>query len=307
MPQAHDFIALREDEEESMGHHVTTSAIAGIAAVATAATLGDFIWYTIGVSHTVMAGILHGALLLATAGAAVGATSGRLMKGLPIGAIAGVGGALSYYLLILLVDRRTYGTAIPGAWVIMWLLLAGFEGRWIRGGARRQWGEIALRGTVAAVTSGLAFALVRSTLWGQPPVGGRSYFAQFAAWAFAWAPGLLTLTWGNSSGAAAPSISARDLLARIDRGERLHILDVRSKREFVSGHIPGAVNVPFNRILLRMNDVPWASEQELFVYCGHGPRAYFAAAALRSRGVARIVYVRGHFAGWRAAGFRVER
>ena len=87
------------------------SVMAGIAVVATAATLGDLIWYTIGVSHTITAGILHGALLLATVGAAIGATSGRMVKGLPIGAIAGVGGALSYYLLILLVDRRTYGTS----------------------------------------------------------------------------------------------------------------------------------------------------------------------------------------------------
>ncbi len=281
--------------------------MAGIAVVATAATLGDLIWYTIGVSHTITAGILHGALLLATVGAAIGATSGRMVKGLPIGAIAGVGGALSYYLLILLVDRRTYGTAIPGAWVVMWLLLAALEGRWLRGAAGRPWGDIALRGSVAAVTSGLAFALVRNTLWGQAPVGGRSYLVQFAAWAFAWAPGLLTLTWGNSSSAAAPSIAALDLLARIDRGERLHILDVRSRREFVSGHIPGAVNMPFSRILSRMDDVPRATDREFFVYCGHGPRAYLAAAALRSRGVARIVYVRGHFAGWRAAGLRIER
>jgi rhodanese-related sulfurtransferase len=284
------------------------NAMGGIAVVAAAATLGDFIWYTVGVSHTITAGILHGALLLATVGGAIGATSGRTLKGLPIGAIAGVGGALSYYLLILVLDPRPYGLAIPGAWVTMWLLLAALEGRWLRGAARRPWGEIALRGSIAAVAGGIAFVLVRNTLWGPPPPGGRSYFVQFAAWALAWAPGLFALTWGTSSAAsAARSIAALDLLSRINRGETLHILDVRSQREFASGHVPGAVNVPFNRILSRMDRVPRAAGQELFIYCGHGPRACIAALALRRRGYARIVYLRGHFAGWRAAGLRVEQ
>jgi rhodanese-related sulfurtransferase len=335
-PERAGDLCRRSDVIERRVHHMRE--MAGIAVVAAAATLGDFIWYTVGVSHTITAGILHGALLLATVGAAIGATSGRMVKGLPIGAIAGVGGAFSYYLLILVVDRRTYGTAIPGAWVIMWLLLAALEGRWLRGAARRPWGEIALRGGIAAVAGGLAFVLVRNTLWGEPPAGGGSYFVQFAAWAFAWAPGLLTLTWGNTgrradhgpahqaavrnagephpvhpsttttgSSTAATSITALDLRTRIDRGERLHILDVRSKREFAAGHVPGAVNMPFGRILSGMDPVPMPTGQELLVYCGHGPRAYIAALALRSRGYRRIVYLSGHFAGWRAAGFRIER
>ena len=183
-------------------------AIAGIALVAAAATLGDFIWYAVGVRHTMTAGILHGALLLATVGAALGAASGRLVKGLPIGALAGIGGALSYYALIVAMDSRTYGTAIPGAWVIMWLLLAALEGRWLRAPDRRGWMEIAMRGVVAAVAGGLAFVLVRNILWGRPPDEGRNYVVQFAAWAFAWAPGLLALTWGNfrASGTSGPHL-----------------------------------------------------------------------------------------------------
>jgi hypothetical protein len=51
---------------------------------------------------------------------------------------------------------------------------------------------------VAAVAGGIAFALVRDVLWGRPPVEGRNYLVQFAAWAFAWAPGLLALTWNNT-------------------------------------------------------------------------------------------------------------
>jgi hypothetical protein len=186
------------------------SWIIGIAVVAVAATLGDFIWYTLGVHHTMAAGILHGALLLSVVGVVLGAAAGRPLKGLPIGALAGIGGALSYYLLILILDRRTYGTAIPAAWVIMWLLLAALDGRWLRAPERRSWKEVFLRGLVAAVAGGIVFALVRQVLWGRPPAGGRNYLLQWVVWAVAWAPGLLALMMSPPSthlwaGASAPA------------------------------------------------------------------------------------------------------
>lgn len=319
-----------------------TSTLAGILVVAATATLGDFIWYTVGVRHTMTAGLIHGALLLTSVGAVLGASSGHLVKGLPIGMLAGIGGALCYYLLIVVMDSRTYGTAIPGAWVFMWLLLAALDGRWLRAPNRRRWSDIVRRGVLAAIIGGLAFALVRNVLWGRPPGASRNYLLQFVTWAFAWAPGLVALTWGRSTSEAQQAtempvgrtsassssqstqgtatagahdgspeggagISAIELIARLDGGETLHILDVRSEGEFSSGHVPGAVNVPFTQVSGRIQDVPGSAAEELIVYCGHGPRAYMAAAALRSAGRQRIVYLTGHFSGWQSAGHRVQR
>jgi hypothetical protein len=56
-----------------------------------------------------------------------------------------VGGALIYYLLVALVDRRTYGMAIPAAWVAMWLLIALLDGRWLRAPQRLMVGAAAVR------------------------------------------------------------------------------------------------------------------------------------------------------------------
>jgi hypothetical protein len=173
------------------------STVVGVFIVAAVATLGDFIWYTYGVQHTVVAGLVHGALLLTTVGAVLGFANGRVLKGLPIGALAGIGGAASYYLLVAVIDRRTYGSAIPASWVIMWLILAALEGWWLRAPQRRTWAEVAGRGLAAAVVGGVAFYLVMNVLWGRPPAGGRNYLVQFFAWAFAWAPGLLALTAGG--------------------------------------------------------------------------------------------------------------
>ncbi|HEX5106871.1 MAG TPA: hypothetical protein VFV95_00430 [Vicinamibacterales bacterium] len=169
--------------------------VVGVLAVAAAATCGDYIWYTYGVRHTMTAGLVHGALLLTTVGAVLGAASGHVVKGLPIGAIAGIAGAATYYLLVMIMDRRTYGTAIPASWVIMWLILAVLDGRWLRAPARRTWTAVLVRGVAAALLGGIAFYLVLTTLWGRPPQGGRNYLVQFLAWSFAWAPGLLVLMW----------------------------------------------------------------------------------------------------------------
>ena len=174
----------------------------GILGVALVATLADYTWYTVGVRHTITSGIIHGAVLLTAVGAVLGLDAGRVVRGLPIGMLSGVGGALIYYLLIALVDRRTYGAAIPLSWVAMWLLVALLDGRWLRAPNRRPWGEIAVRGVLAAILGGAAFYLVMNTLWGRPPATGRNYFMQFAAWVVAWAPGLLALTLGRSPRAA---------------------------------------------------------------------------------------------------------
>jgi hypothetical protein len=166
----------------------------GILGVALVATLGDYAWYTLHVRDRVITGVIHGALLLTAVGGVLGLDANRVLKGLPIGALAGVGGALVYYLLAAVLGRGSYGLAIPAAWVTVWLLLAVLDGRWLRAPTRRSWNAIAIRGGLAAVFSGVAFFLVMNTLWGRPPATGKNYVVQFAAWVMAWAPGLVALT-----------------------------------------------------------------------------------------------------------------
>jgi len=122
----------------------------GILGVALVATLSDYTWYTLHVRHSVLAGVIHGAVLLTAVGGVLGLDARRVLKGLPIGALAGVGGALAYYLIAAVVDRRPYGVAIPAAWVTLWLLLAVLDGRWLRAPARRAWPAIAIRGALSA-------------------------------------------------------------------------------------------------------------------------------------------------------------
>ena len=76
------------------------------------------------------------------------------------------------------------------------------------------------------------------------------------------------------------------------------VLDVRTGSEFEAGHIEGAINIPFAEIGTRASEIPSKGRNELVVYCGHGPRAWIAAARLRRLGFRKIVYLRGHWAAW---------
>jgi len=90
-----------------------------------------------------------------------------------------------------------------------------------------------------------------------------------------------------------------ELATRIAAGTAPVILDVRSRREFDRGHIPGAIHIPFWRIGAHLDRIPAKGDDEVVVYCGHGPRAAWAEAALRRHGYRRVLDLIGHWAGWR--------
>ncbi len=103
-----------------------------------------------------------------------------------------------------------------------------------------------------------------------------------------------------------PSVTPEALLRRLDRGERVTIVDVRTPAEFAAGHVPGAVNIPFQAITRRTATRPVDQDSEVVLYCGHGPRAWIAGAALRYAEFRKIVYLRGHWRAWRRGGLRTE-
>ena len=100
-------------------------------------------------------------------------------------------------------------------------------------------------------------------------------------------------------------MTASDLFARISAGTAPTILDVRSREEFTRGHVPGALHVPFWKVP-GWTPLPISFDDPLVVYCGHGPRAWLAGAALRGRGFRHVEYLEGHMSQWEQAGLRVE-
>lgn len=156
--------------------------------MAAVTTAGDYAWFQFGIRHTMIAGVIHGIVLLATLGAFLGSQSGRIAVGAAGGLVAGVLGALAFYAL-----ARWLGIgAMFAAWSLVWIGLAAFDARVLRGESGSRW---IIRGLIAAVAGGVAFYAV-SGVWTQH-AENPNYAWHFVAWLIAWWPGLAALTFGR--------------------------------------------------------------------------------------------------------------
>ncbi|MCP3985288.1 MAG: rhodanese-like domain-containing protein [bacterium] len=108
---------------------------------------------------------------------------------------------------------------------------------------------------------------------------------------------------GNDTGLA-PSISPAELQQRRDTGAAPLVIDVRTAEEYASGHIQGAINIPFDQVAGRIDEVD--APNGVALYCMVGPRARKGEAALRDVGYDEVLHIEGGLAAWKEAGLPVE-
>ena len=104
--------------------------------------------------------------------------------------------------------------------------------------------------------------------------------------------------------AALEPVLADELLSRAKKG-LVTVLDVRPREEYEAGHLPGAVNIPIDRLESELARLP--KKREVVAYC-RGPfclMSFDAVAALRKRGWKARRLEEG-FPEWKAAGMPVE-
>ena len=65
------------------------------------------------------------------------------------------------------------------------------------------------------------------------------------------------------------------------------VVDVRTPQEFASGHVPGAINIPYDQIARRASEIGPPSTQVL-LYCRTGRRSGIAADALDRAGYKKV-------------------
>lgn len=97
------------------------------------------------------------------------------------------------------------------------------------------------------------------------------------------------------------TITPQELRAKQAAGP-VTIIDVRTPSEFAAGHVPGAINLPLDR--LACGQVPPAAE--INVICQGGVRSRKACEQLAAGGVAGLLDVQGGTNAWKAAGLPVE-
>jgi rhodanese-related sulfurtransferase len=103
----------------------------------------------------------------------------------------------------------------------------------------------------------------------------------------------------------APSIAPSELSARRTAGTAPVIIDVRTAEEFATGHIPGALNIPFDQVAERISEVD--APHGVALYCMVGPRARKGEAALLTAGYKTVFHLEGGLAAWQAAGLPTDR
>ena len=99
-------------------------------------------------------------------------------------------------------------------------------------------------------------------------------------------------------------VPREELIKLVRNGEAI-VLDVRPDGEFISGHIPGAINIPLDQLALQLKALP--KSLQIVAYC-RGPfclLSYEAVELLRKNGYRARRLVEG-YPEWKASRLPVE-
>ncbi len=96
-----------------------------------------------------------------------------------------------------------------------------------------------------------------------------------------------------------------DVKARLDRGEKFLLVDVREESEWAKGHVPGAVHLGKGVIERDIEARVPDAAAPLVLYCGGGYRSALAADNLQKMGYTNVLSMDGGWRGWRDKGYPI--
>jgi len=103
-------------------------------------------------------------------------------------------------------------------------------------------------------------------------------------------------------------IKADALLERAQKmDESFVILDVRTPEEFAQGHVPGAINISYDKLADRIGELMGAKNKDVVLYCRTGRRAGMAADTLKASGFNKVLHLDGDMLKWTDANRPIER
>jgi rhodanese-related sulfurtransferase len=93
--------------------------------------------------------------------------------------------------------------------------------------------------------------------------------------------------------------SVDEVKARLDRGEKFVLIDVREESEWAKDHLPGAVHLGKGVIERDIEARVPDPATPLVLYCGGGFRSALAADNLQKMGYSNVLSMDGGVRGWR--------
>jgi rhodanese-related sulfurtransferase len=101
-------------------------------------------------------------------------------------------------------------------------------------------------------------------------------------------------------------LTAPEAKAFIEKKNPL-ILDVRTPREYYSGHLPGAVLIPLQQLVERVSEIENYKNKEILIYCRSGNRSTVAGEILIHKGFKKIYNIRDGMLGWMKNNFELKQ
>jgi len=98
-----------------------------------------------------------------------------------------------------------------------------------------------------------------------------------------------------------------EVRARMDRGDRFVLIDVREESEYTKDHLPGALHLGKGVIERDIEAKVPQTDAPLVLYCGGGFRSALAADNLQKMGYTNVLSMDGGVRGWREKGYPLTR
>ncbi len=112
--------------------------------------------------------------------------------------------------------------------------------------------------------------------------------------------GLLAAGSALDAGASGERVTSQEAVQILNRKAAV-IVDVREPKEFTSGHIARAINIPLGQVATRSQELKKYKEKPIIVCCASGARSARAAAMLRKEGFTDVRNLTGGLSAWRGA------
>jgi rhodanese-related sulfurtransferase len=96
-----------------------------------------------------------------------------------------------------------------------------------------------------------------------------------------------------------------EVKAKLDRGEKFLLVDVREESEWAKGHVPGAVHLGKGIIERDIEARVPDPATPVVLYCGGGYRSALAADNLQKMGYTNVLSMDGGWRGWREKGLPI--
>ncbi len=96
-------------------------------------------------------------------------------------------------------------------------------------------------------------------------------------------------------------VTVEEAKSLVESNVSLIIVDVRTREEYDSSHIEGAILIPVSELEGRINEL--SKEEELLIYCRTGNRSSNSVNILKANGYTKIFHLNDGIIAWIQAGY----